>query len=77
MLNHLILQSGQLLVNPSLSGAEINMMTVKEHVFMQELPSVIKVLAEPENPARYSYFYDRPARRVITHLDGIALECDG
>ncbi|KIN96151.1 hypothetical protein M404DRAFT_1007001 [Pisolithus tinctorius Marx 270] len=79
MLDHLVLAFEQLLVNPSLSGAEVNMMTANERAFVQELPSVVKIncLAEPENPARYSYVYDLLARRALTHPDNVAVECDG
>ncbi|KAI5991987.1 hypothetical protein F5J12DRAFT_897355 [Pisolithus orientalis] len=79
MLDHLILAFEQLLVNPSLSGAEVNMMTADERAFVEELPSVLKInsLAEPENPTRYSYVYDLLARRTLTHPDNVAVECDG
>ncbi|KIO03643.1 hypothetical protein M404DRAFT_26946 [Pisolithus tinctorius Marx 270] len=60
-LDHLILAFEKLLINSS------------------ELPSVVKInsLAEPENPARYTYVYDLLACRATTHPDNVALECDG
>ncbi|KAF9244443.1 hypothetical protein BU15DRAFT_42039, partial [Melanogaster broomeanus] len=79
MLDHLLLAFQQLLTNPTLSRTEINLMSAKEHAFVQELPSLITInrLTAPEDPARYRYAHDLLSRQVSAHPDNIAIECDG
>ncbi|KAF9230315.1 hypothetical protein BU15DRAFT_69299, partial [Melanogaster broomeanus] len=43
MLDHLLLAFQQLLTNPTLSRTEINLMSAKEHAFVQNLPSLITI----------------------------------
>jgi non-ribosomal peptide synthetase component F len=75
ILDHLVSAIQQLLVDPTLSYSQLNLMSPQELDFVQHLPCLAHVNGfTPEDPYQYRYAFELLSRPLKAHPDNVAVE---